>query len=98
MTDVPPPLHPQSQMAMGLVNRNKIFEEQCLRIIDELRNLPSVDQRWVSVAKTNLEQGFMALNRSIFQPHRVDLWFKGVTPTFEEVQAMEAESQKAPIE
>jgi len=29
---------------------------------------PTVDKRWVAIAKTQLQQGFMALTRSIAQP------------------------------
>jgi hypothetical protein len=34
---------------------------------------PEVDRRWLSIAKTHFEQGFMALNRSIFKPQRIKL-------------------------
>ena len=32
-----------------------------------------IDQRWLAIARTNIEQGFMALNRAIFRPERVEL-------------------------
>lgn len=31
------------------------------------------DPRWLAVAKTHFEQGFMALNRAVFQPQRISL-------------------------
>ena len=31
------------------------------------------DPRWLAVAKTHLQEGFMALNRAVFQPGRVAL-------------------------
>lgn len=31
------------------------------------------DPRWLAVAKTHFEQGFMALNRAVFQPTRISL-------------------------
>jgi len=34
---------------------------------------PAVDPRWVSIAKTHFQEGFMALNRSVFQPSRISL-------------------------
>lgn len=37
-------------------------------IIQEFVNKEGVDQRWVSIAKTHLQQGFMALTRSIANP------------------------------
>ena len=30
-----------------------------------------VDQRWAAVARTHLEQGFMAMNRAVFRPGRI---------------------------
>lgn len=69
----------QSQVAVDLVNQNKHVEEKILRTLDGLRNgqTPSgesieVDPRWLSIAMTKLEEGFMALNRSIFRPSRID--------------------------
>lgn len=32
-----------------------------------------VDQRWLAIAKTDMEKAFMALNRAVFQPGRVKL-------------------------
>jgi hypothetical protein len=34
---------------------------------------PDVDHRWVAIARSHFEQGYMALNRSIFQPQRIKL-------------------------
>jgi hypothetical protein len=31
------------------------------------------DQRWLSIARTMLEEGFMALNRAVFKPQRFDI-------------------------
>lgn len=31
------------------------------------------DARWVHIAKSHFEQGFMALNRAVFQPARIQL-------------------------
>lgn len=66
---------PQSDDAVGLVNLNKEAEERLLRMLDLLASAPSglIDRRWYAVARTHFEQGFMALNRSIFQPGRVAL-------------------------
>lgn len=33
-----------------------------------VRNLPGVDQRWVSIGVTQLQQGFMSLTRAIAKP------------------------------
>ena len=73
---------PQSQDAIDLVNEHKVIEEHILRRLDDLVTLANtqagagvpqvVDRRWLAVAKTHFEEGFMALNRSIFQPGRID--------------------------
>ena len=58
----------------ALVNQNKILEELVMRQIDQhLREAGSqeIDQRWVSLARTQIQQGFMALNRSVFKPERL---------------------------
>jgi hypothetical protein len=57
------------------VNENKKMEEQVLRQIDMLagdKHL-AVDQRWLAIGRTAIEQGFMAINRAVFKPGRVKL-------------------------
>lgn len=69
------PVHgyePQSDWAVNQVNSNKRDEERILRTIDSLISL-NVDKRWLSIARTHIEQGFMAMNRAIFKPTRIDL-------------------------
>lgn len=58
---------------VSLVNVNKKAEERVLRILDELSSLDMVDKRWLAIGRTHIEQGFMAVNRAVFQPGRVDL-------------------------
>lgn len=31
------------------------------------------DKRWIAVARTHFQEGFMALNRAVFQPQRIKL-------------------------
>ena len=66
---------PQSTASVDLVNSNKRIEEQVLQILDRLAlaNDGSVDKRWLAIGRTQLEQAFMAINRSIFQPSRINL-------------------------
>lgn len=66
---------PQNTQAVNAVNQNKAIEEKVLRILDELKGDPNlrVDQRWLAVGRTHIEEGFMAINRSIFKPGRVAL-------------------------
>ncbi len=66
----------QSDLAVAMVNANKRLEEIVLRALDELRAHSTgngVDQRWLAIGRTHIEQGFMAVNRAIFQPERVKL-------------------------
>ena len=63
----------QSQAKVVAVNVNKNTEEELLRLMDRMKQDPEVDQRWLSIARTDIEKGFMALNRSIFKPGRVRL-------------------------
>lgn len=69
----------QPQEAVDAVNRNKETEEKLLRLIDDLQNGQlngeafQAEQRWLAIARTDLEKGFMALNRAIFKPERAKL-------------------------
>lgn len=66
----------QPQHVLDLVAANKEAEERLLRAIDVMFDTDEpnrFDKRWLSIAKTNLEQGFMALNRAVLQPGRISL-------------------------
>jgi hypothetical protein len=79
MTDTPHkglPVHgyrPQSDDALALVQANKEAEERVLRILDELEEWQEIDRRWLAIGRTNIEQGFMAMNRAVFKPGRATL-------------------------
>ena len=64
---------PQSDDRVQTVNGFKQDEERILRKLDELAAGNAVDKRWLAIGKTQLEQAFMAINRSVFQPGRVNL-------------------------
>lgn len=64
---------PQTDDNVNLVNYNKKLEETVLRVLDRLKASPEVDQRWLAIGRTKIEEAFMAINRSIFKPARVDL-------------------------
>ncbi|MFF9549382.1 Acb2/Tad1 domain-containing protein [Methylobacterium fujisawaense] len=64
---------PQTDEALALVNANKDAEERVLRILDSLATRPDIDKRWLAVGRTAIENGFMAVNRAVFQPARVAL-------------------------
>jgi len=64
---------PQSQEAVELVNSMKAHEETVLRALDNLSSREDIDKRWLAIGRTSLEQGFMAVNRSVFKPARAKL-------------------------
>lgn len=63
----------QSNDNVAMVNANKRREERILREMDAMQSMPGIDKRWLAIARTQMEQAFMALNRSIFVPQRVKL-------------------------
>lgn len=67
----------------ALMNEAKAIAEQCGAFIERLRAMPatgkdgvpivvdgqpSIDQRWVSIGATHLQEGWMAVVRGIAQP------------------------------
>lgn len=63
----------QFPAAVEKVNRNKEIEERVLRLLDELALDPETDKRWLAIGRTEIERGFMSVNRSVFKPVRVRL-------------------------
>lgn len=63
----------QPEDKVTAVNVNKEMEEVILRRLDKLQGNARVDQRWLAIARTDIERGFMAFNRAIFQPQRIKL-------------------------
>lgn len=72
-----------SEAEVALMNEGKALAEQVGDYIEKLRmhqttvphpgvvskgELPSLDQRWISIGATQLQQGFMAVIRGIAQP------------------------------
>lgn len=64
---------PQPAANVALVNQNKEAEERLLRLLDGMKNSPLIDQRWLAIGRTHIEQAFMCINRAVFQPGRVTL-------------------------
>ena len=64
---------PQTDEKVATVNANKEIEERVLRLLDALETVEGVDKRWLAIGRTAIEQGFMAVNRAVFQPSRVVL-------------------------
>lgn len=64
---------PQTRDNVAIVNANKQAEEAALRMLDLLATAPDIDRRWLAIGRTHIEQGWMAVNRAVFQPSRVKL-------------------------
>jgi cytochrome c-type biogenesis protein CcmH/NrfG len=64
---------PQSDQAVAKVRKMKEAEERVLRLLDALAADPEIDKRWLAIGRTSVEQGFMAINRSVFRPARAEL-------------------------
>ena len=56
------------QEEIDLMNEGKALAEQCKAFISKLEENSNTDKRNVSLGKTNLQQGFMWLTRSIARP------------------------------
>jgi hypothetical protein len=64
---------PQSSDAISIVNSMKRTEEEILRVLDLMKGGSEVDQHWLALGRSQLEQAFMAITRSVFRPQRVTL-------------------------
>jgi hypothetical protein len=66
---------PQHSSDIQTVNEHKVMEERILRRIDAFQRAAKseAELRWLSIARTHIEQGFMCLNRSVFLPERIAL-------------------------
>lgn len=53
---------------LDLINEGKALAEQCGDFIAKLEGISSNDHNHVALGKTNLQQGFMWIIRSIAQP------------------------------
>ncbi len=69
-----------SEAEVALMNEGKALAEACGQYIERLRkfnggpdgdsrmDLPTLDQRWISIGTTKLQEGFMAVIRGIARP------------------------------
>jgi len=67
----PPPVTGYRELSVrevALMNEIKQKANEVGVIVDRLAVMGSVDTRWVSIAKTDLQKGFMALVRAVAQP------------------------------
>jgi hypothetical protein len=64
---------PQSKENVDDVNVNKALEEIILRRLDDIADARRCDPRWLAIGRTHIQEAFMAINRAIFQPQRVEV-------------------------
>ena len=73
---MPPPVHgyrPLPPDTVDLVNVFKVDEELELRKLDQLAQRDDIDQRWLAIGRTRLQEAYMAIVRAIFQPTRFQI-------------------------
>lgn len=51
-----------------LMNKIKAHGVELGNLVAELRGTDGLDQRWISIGVTDLQQGLMALTRGVAQP------------------------------
>ena len=57
-----------SQAEIDVMNAVKEKAAEVGELVHELEQNKELDQRWVSIAKTDLQKGFMAATRAIAKP------------------------------
>lgn len=57
-----------SQEEIDRMNAIKNIGETLGEVIKSVSETPDIDQRWVAIAKTDLQKGIMALVRAIARP------------------------------
>ena len=58
-----------SQEEIDAMNKSKELASQVGDFIDELEKNGYIDKRWLAIAKTDLQNAFMSLTRSIARPN-----------------------------
>jgi hypothetical protein len=57
-----------NQDEINLMNQVKALGVPCQDVVNMLKAQDSVDQRWVAIGMTQLQQGLMALTRAVAKP------------------------------
>jgi hypothetical protein len=57
-----------SQAEIDLMNEIKAEAERVGALVDRVHAAEGIDRRWAAIARTDLQQGFMALTRSVARP------------------------------
>lgn len=56
------------QSEIDMMNKAKEMASLVGEVVTALQTHEAIDQRWLAIAKTDLQKGFMALVRSIAKP------------------------------
>ena len=56
------------EQEIALMNEVKAKGAELGELVEKLRGMASLDQRWVSIGATDFQTGLMALTRSIAKP------------------------------
>jgi hypothetical protein len=61
---------PLSAEEIGVINIMKALEAKLISMLLDMASDPDmeIDKRWLNIGRTQLEQAFMAINRSIAKP------------------------------
>jgi hypothetical protein len=57
-----------SQAEIDAMNKIKEKAAEVGELFNELEGMPELDNRWLAIAKTDLQKGFMAATRSVAKP------------------------------
>ena len=58
-----------TEAEIALMNEGKALAEQCQAYIEKIDTfMDEPDRRWLSIGRTHLQEGFMAVIRSIAKP------------------------------
>lgn len=57
-----------NETEIDLMNQIKEKAAELGTLIEQLNENTDLDQRWVSIGKTDLQKGFMALTRAVAKP------------------------------
>lgn len=57
-----------TETEIGYMNSIKLHAETIGAQIEALESVEGIDKRWLAIAKTDLQKGFMSLVRSVARP------------------------------
>ena len=57
-----------TQAEIDAMNTVKAKANEVGKLLEEIAEIEGVDLRWLNIGKTDLQQGFMAVTRSIARP------------------------------